>query len=75
MKPWNEAYRMEAEIIAASVFKECGYRWTAAQIQRGKQAGRIEVVIAMRALMVARGEIEVKEDISLSTYGLFKHRT
>ena len=59
MRPWNEAYRQEAEAIAASVVGESGFEWKAAQIERGKVPRGQEVTIAMRALMVARGELEL----------------
>ena len=61
MKPWNDAYRFEAEAIAASVVEERGYRWKAGQIKRGARLRSEEVEIAMRALMVARGEHELKK--------------
>jgi cell division protein FtsL len=61
MRSWNETYQHEAEAIAASVVGESGFEWKAAQIERGKFSRGQEVTIAMRALMVARGELELPE--------------
>lgn len=60
MEPWNKEYAFEARAIAAAVIEEQGHRWLADQIRKGAQPGRMEVRIAMRALMVARGELELK---------------
>jgi hypothetical protein len=61
MKAWNEGYRWEAEAIAAAVVGERGYRWKASEIERGRRRKSEEVEIAMRALMVARGEIDLPQ--------------
>jgi hypothetical protein len=60
MEPWNKAYVLEATAIAASVIEEQGQRWLADQVRRGRQPRRPEIRIAMRALMVARGDLELK---------------
>jgi hypothetical protein len=56
---WNKAYASEATAIAAAVIEEQGQRWLADQVRRGRQPKRPEIRIAMRALMVARGELEL----------------
>jgi hypothetical protein len=61
MKPWNKIYKFEARAIAASVVREGGYRWKAGEIMKGARDGGDEVQIAMRALMIAGGEYELKK--------------
>jgi hypothetical protein len=58
MEPWNDAYRQEAEAIAASVVADWGERWAALEIFRGRRRDHRDVAIAMRALMFARGEFD-----------------
>jgi hypothetical protein len=57
---WNEAYVSEAGEIAATVVDQDGRYWLADQIRTGKQPRRQEVRVAMLALMVARGEYNLK---------------
>jgi hypothetical protein len=63
MGPWNEDYRIEAEAIASLVVGERGYRWKATQIKRGLRSRGEEVAIAMRALMVARGDYDLERPL------------
>ncbi|OWQ98364.1 hypothetical protein CDQ91_07675 [Sphingopyxis witflariensis] len=60
MEAWNEAYRREAEEIAASLLEADGFPWGAEQVRAGKRSQSRDVRIAMLALMVARGEVRIK---------------
>lgn len=57
MPPWNEHYRYEAREIAAATVESFGRHWLADQIRKGNQPKRLEIQVAMRALMAARGEL------------------
>lgn len=59
MKAWNDQYRHQAQVIAASIVGKRGHEWTASEIERGRRNSGVEVEIAMLALMVARGELEL----------------
>jgi hypothetical protein len=65
-------YQREAELIAASVAKERGHVWKAGQIHQGRCPQTEEVVIALRALMYARGELEILPDLMLTSAALNK---
>lgn len=64
-KPWNEAYRREAEAIAGSTVADWGQRWAALEFFRGRRKQSLDVAIAMRALMLARGELDLREMIDV----------
>jgi hypothetical protein len=57
MKHWKKEYAQEALEIAAAMVEESGRRWLADQMRRHKAGDRFETRLAMRALMVARGDI------------------
>jgi len=58
MEHWNKAYAKEAYAIAASVLRQFKRNWLADRVERGLEPrSRLEIQIAMRALMVARGDI------------------
>lgn len=61
--PWTPAYRFEAREIAAQVLGKFGQNWTAEQVRDGKQPMRREVQVAMMALMVARGEYDLRRPL------------
>lgn len=62
-KPWNEAYRKEAEAIVAALHSECGRHWVAYEYISGRRKSHNDVAIAMRALMIARGEHELENTL------------
>jgi len=61
MNRWKKEYEHEAVAIAAAMVEESGRHWLAGQMRRHKAGNRIETRIAMRALMVARGDIQLKK--------------
>lgn len=60
MTDWKTGYASEAVAISADIVEESGHHWLANQMSSGTAGNRIETQIAMRALMVARGDLELK---------------
>lgn len=63
MESWNADYLLEAQAIAAQIEDERGYHWKAREIRLGRRDKGPEVLIAMRALMVGRGEHTLKRPL------------
>jgi len=57
-EPWHDAYRKEARLIVSATHWEWKQHWAASEYLSGKRDEWRDMAIAMRALMLARGEIE-----------------